>query len=180
MTKFLAAILLATTATASAQGVWPTSPPPHLMQPTSPPTGKFTPWPPQSVTAPPQAEAKQEPLVQHPVYRPETPQQGTRVIRYSSPILPPVEFDKPYAGKLMIRRVDSKEEVQRVCQLSRPTVGCAVKPVVDMCIIVIADDAAIAARGWTYEIVLRHEIGHCNGWPGDHPGARSSETARTN
>src|SRR5262245_11776782 len=24
------------------------------------------------------------------------------------------------------------------------------------------------ARGWTTELLLRHEIGHCNGWPSDH------------
>jgi hypothetical protein len=27
-------------------------------------------------------------------------------------------------------------------------------------------------HGWTYEVIHRHEIGHCNGWPGSHAGAR--------
>jgi hypothetical protein len=29
------------------------------------------------------------------------------------------------------------------------------------------------ARGWTTALLLRHETGHCNGWPSDHPGQRS-------
>jgi hypothetical protein len=40
------------------------------------------------------------------------------------------------------------------------------------CHILRADDETIRKHGWTPEIVLRHEIGHCNGWRGHHPGAR--------
>ena len=28
-------------------------------------------------------------------------------------------------------------------------------------------DDELAQRGWDYNIVLRHEIGHCNGWHHD-------------
>jgi hypothetical protein len=33
-------------------------------------------------------------------------------------------------------------------------------------------DELIKAAEWTAEIVRRHEIGHCNGFPSDHRGAR--------
>jgi hypothetical protein len=29
----------------------------------------------------------------------------------------------------------------------------------------------IAKAGWTVNTILRHEIGHCNGWTGHHLGA---------
>jgi hypothetical protein len=32
---------------------------------------------------------------------------------------------------------------------------------------------------WDNEGILRHEIGHCNGWPQDHRGERSTETPKT-
>jgi hypothetical protein len=36
----------------------------------------------------------------------------------------------------------------------------------------LAIETQLAFDGLSYEIVLRHEVGHCNGWPGDHPGMR--------
>src|SRR5215510_2543726 len=34
------------------------------------------------------------------------------------------------------------------------------------------------ARGWTTALLLRHETGHCNGWPSDHPGQRPYDEKR--
>jgi len=42
----------------------------------------------------------------------------------------------------------------------------------DYCKIVRRDEATINAKGYTLETVMRHEVGHCNGWPEDHAGAR--------
>jgi hypothetical protein len=39
------------------------------------------------------------------------------------------------------------------------------------CKIVLAADSVIIAAGHPPELVKRHEIAHCNGWPADHPGA---------
>jgi hypothetical protein len=36
----------------------------------------------------------------------------------------------------------------------------------------MASDEVIEAAGYTSEVVLRHETGHCNGWPKDHAGSR--------
>jgi hypothetical protein len=39
--------------------------------------------------------------------------------------------------------------------------------------IIILDDASLARFGWNSDIIIRHELGHCNGWPADHPGAET-------
>jgi hypothetical protein len=40
------------------------------------------------------------------------------------------------------------------------------------CKIIIAADAIIRMNGFDPDLVYRHEIGHCHGWPADHKGAR--------
>jgi hypothetical protein len=32
------------------------------------------------------------------------------------------------------------------------------------CTVYIANDITLQAAAWSYEFILRHEIGHCNGW----------------
>ena len=88
-------------------------------------------------------------------------------------VIPPVEFDHPYTGKLTIERSSSQEYIRSKCG---PTtfpyhLGCA-WAMVGRCHILMADDATIREHNWTPEIVLRHERGHCNFWPAHHPGAR--------
>jgi hypothetical protein len=43
------------------------------------------------------------------------------------------------------------------------------------CHILIAPLKELQKSGYTLDTIRRHEIGHCNGWPGDHPGAPPSE-----
>src|SRR5262245_10713988 len=90
----------------------------------------------------------------------------------NSAALPPVEYDQPCKGRLGVITV-GPEFMNRICpRTSFPvTLGCAFVGK-DECWIVLAEDATIESYGWTTEIVKRHEIGHCNGWPGDHRGAR--------
>lgn len=85
--------------------------------------------------------------------------------------LPPVEFDKPYTGKLTIEVVSLAQLVATCSSASWASLGCAF-PGKDKCHIKLLDEAAIRAAGWTVELMLRHERAHCNGWPGDHPGKR--------
>jgi hypothetical protein len=89
-------------------------------------------------------------------------------------ILPPVEFDHPYAGKLTVETVATREELSEICgkAFTQWTLGCAFRHGNNGCRIVLADESIIKARGWTVALIMRHEIGHCNGWPGDHPGER--------
>ena len=92
------------------------------------------------------------------------------------PILPPIEFDGPYKGELIVTVVSHEELVRRCPGLWAGVLACAktygerIRPI--RCEIFIEDEKAITARGYTRELMLRHEIGHCNGWPGDHPGQR--------
>jgi hypothetical protein len=37
------------------------------------------------------------------------------------------------------------------------------------CYVYIAPEFWLAHNGVTVEQVRRHELAHCNGWPGDHP-----------
>ena len=40
------------------------------------------------------------------------------------------------------------------------------------CHIILPSRETAARRGWDQDIIRRHEIGHCDGWPEDHPDAR--------
>jgi hypothetical protein len=54
-------------------------------------------------------------------------------------------------------------------------VACSQK-LVGGCLIVVLEDKDLIAAGFNPEHVLRHEIGHCNGWGGDHAGHRDPRT----
>jgi hypothetical protein len=93
-------------------------------------------------------------------------------------ILPPVEYDHPYPGKLTIYRVKTQDEVRFFCMPFRsgPAYACNLRWEDIACTIYIAADEVLAEVGLTYEITLRHEIGHCNGWKTpDHADARYIE-----
>jgi hypothetical protein len=101
-------------------------------------------------------------------------------------VIPPVEYDHPYTGKLTIFRSSSQAEIKAKCPPSSFPyhLGCGGPKAGGECHILMADDETIRKHGWTPEIVLRHEIGHCNGWPANHKGARrpmptASSRART-
>ena len=76
-------------------------------------------------------------------------------------VIPPVEFDHPYPGKLVVERSSSQEYIRSKCG---PTtfpyhLGCAFLRI-DGRLILMADDATITRAGWTTSIVLRHEEAH--------------------
>jgi hypothetical protein len=85
-------------------------------------------------------------------------------------LMPPVEYDHPYAGALAITRFHTMADVRMVCP-NTPGIACALVGA-DHCLVYILDDWVLRAAGYSYEQALRHEIGHCNGWSGDHPSGR--------
>jgi hypothetical protein len=91
-----------------------------------------------------------------------------------STYLPPKRFDHEYRGApLMIIRLDTSEQIRRVCIADwKPghDVACAIPGWHGGCMIAILEDDVLIARGFSPEHVMRHEIGHCNGWSG-HAGA---------
>jgi hypothetical protein len=88
--------------------------------------------------------------------------------------LPPPEYDKPFTGKLTIRRLETEEEVFRTCKTSR--VACAWR-VADgsACHLLIVNDKVIRSNHGSWAFTLRHELGHCNGWTQEHERKRKVE-----
>jgi hypothetical protein len=99
--------------------------------------------------------------------------------------LPPPQYDKPYAGELIIWRVNLPKTLREICHtLNFPKLGgvdmafaCAKAPVSQtppypFCHIFIVSDEILYRWRIKLSVLLRHEIGHCNGWPGDHPNSR--------
>jgi hypothetical protein len=89
-------------------------------------------------------------------------------------VLPPLEFDHPYDGTLIVERADALTMPTLCPKTSYPiTLGCSRHdPILKKCVITIATNDILGKTDWSFSIVRRHEIGHCNGWPADHKGAR--------
>ena len=91
-------------------------------------------------------------------------------------VLPPERFDGPYAGKLTVIGNLDAFAMGRLCPRvpGQPvTLGCSYRGAVENeCLVLIAEDSIIVAAGWSFEIVFRHEHGHCVGGWSDHAGAR--------
>lgn len=75
---------------------------------------------------------------------------------------PPLRFDHPYAGEVVIRRV-SIQEVRSSC-FGGDAWACAI-PGIGACSVYIYD--RLGKKRTTR--IIRHETGHCNGWPWNHP-----------
>jgi hypothetical protein len=91
-----------------------------------------------------------------------------------SMILPPVEYDHYYEGDLTIKIVDSLDELYALCAVKTNAMLACALPAGKSCIILMVKNEIMRKRGWTTGILLRHEIGHCNGWAPDnqHVGMR--------
>jgi hypothetical protein len=101
------------------------------------------------------------------------------VARQDFPILPPPEYDHPFAGKLVIIRALGAGDTIWMCP--KPALGMTMT----LCTLPLGPSACVIFQmpeveketiklGWTLNILMRHEIAHCNGWPADHPGLRRS------
>jgi hypothetical protein len=89
--------------------------------------------------------------------------------------LPPVEFDRPSTVPVLVIDIDSEAELRERCgwtdrETSSIMVGCAMR-FKESCRIYLGPPQT-EHTGVTRNIVLRHETGHCSGWPADHPGMR--------
>jgi hypothetical protein len=86
-------------------------------------------------------------------------------------ILPPEEFDKPFDGHLEIKIVPSVEIVRAGCPGSQAPLACTQRFALNYCVIIWLPDDQVE-RYMPVEVLMRHEMGHCNGWLGSHAGAR--------
>lgn len=88
---------------------------------------------------------------------------------------PPARFDHAYAGKLTVRYLPQKQVVTACEKLfsaykvaaksSFNQRGCSAITSKTSCIVIVVDKTYALA---TPNAVLRHEIGHCNGWSANH------------
>jgi hypothetical protein len=106
---------------------------------------------------------------------------GFIVNRAGALMLPPPEYDKPFTGEIVLIRAN-RERMEIACpkSLYPLTIGCATRypPAWSrdgkdyLCVVIILNDELLKeVSPWSYEVIWRHEIGHCNGWKG-HAGAR--------
>jgi len=95
------------------------------------------------------------------------------------PILPPPEYDRPYDGDLTIRVVPTFEALRVACNVYNPAMLACARHNAKSCIVYLVEDELMRERGWNTGLLLRHEIGHCNGWPSDHPDERKLPTPLT-
>jgi hypothetical protein len=87
-------------------------------------------------------------------------------------VLPPAQYDRPYDGDLTLTIVGTFVELKDNCNINDPLmVACAIQRQ-KSCHIYMMPDFILRTRGTNSGIMLRHEIGHCNGWAAHHPGVR--------
>ena len=94
--------------------------------------------------------------------------------------LPPAEYDHPFDGEVVVFDELDEKALQRECGRAinlRPgatAIACApMGGPGKKCVVHIGEQRLLALQASSFENILRHEIGHCNGWPGDHRGART-------
>jgi hypothetical protein len=97
-------------------------------------------------------------------------------------MLPPSEYDHPFEGRLLIIDGGDPGMMRLMCERTKAPpemyfLGCAsLSPAIRKlygdadCVIIHASEELHARYQWTVNLTVRHEIAHCNGWPGDHPG----------
>jgi hypothetical protein len=93
-------------------------------------------------------------------------------------MLPPLEYDHPYDGELKFITDLDQDTIKRMCG-PKTSVACILGGgklsyayAAKECWIALARQEEIDRLGLNREMVIRHEIGHCNGWPLDHPTPR--------
>jgi hypothetical protein len=82
-----------------------------------------------------------------------------------NPVLPPVEFDYPFYGRVIVTRMEKPEEIRAICPNAdkRILLGCArIYP--GLCLVYMLPDDQLMMYDLEPDDVYRHEIGHCNGW----------------
>ena len=94
---------------------------------------------------------------------------------------PPDMFDHPYSGDLYVIDNLSPTDLFAKCQGRDYVInGCAYAHD-GWCLVYILRETDLFVYGsTTINLVMRHEIGHCNGWNNEHTGARSFITEKSN
>jgi hypothetical protein len=86
--------------------------------------------------------------------------------------LPPPEYDRPYTGKLTILKQDDYLLIKHVCNDTPNPIACSFRTYDTVSGETLSCLILLGPKVHDDERALRHEMGHCNSWPGTHPGAR--------
>jgi hypothetical protein len=86
--------------------------------------------------------------------------------------LPPPEFDREYTGQLVVTKWNDYSLIRIICKDTPNAVACSYRTYDSVSGKPISCLVMLGPGTWSDERVLQHELGHCNGWPGDHRGAR--------
>ena len=90
--------------------------------------------------------------------------------------LPPAQYDVAYRGDAIIWFAAEKQDVRELCsKITDPHwsgLACALGTKDRLrCIIYRVKNDVLRAAGYHPNLVMRHEVGHCNGWI-DHESGR--------
>jgi hypothetical protein len=87
-------------------------------------------------------------------------------------VLPPVEFDHQYVGKLTVLKEDHYAFIRHVCRDTPNAVACSYRTYDSVSGETLSCLIMLGPGTWEDERVMQHELGHCNGWSNNHEGAR--------
>lgn len=83
---------------------------------------------------------------------------------------PPKRFDHAYTGRMSVQYLNSMAELEAACGTNAWACSEGTRKRCRMWLPRVGTRVfgkTIDRKGLYY--MRRHEIGHCNGWPGDHP-----------
>jgi hypothetical protein len=89
--------------------------------------------------------------------------------------LPPPEFDHPYSGKLTVLKEDNYVFIRHVCNDVPNAIACSFRTYDSVSGETLSCLIMLGPETWEDARVMKHEIGHCNGWGNDHKGGRYVE-----
>jgi hypothetical protein len=114
--------------------------------------------------ASPASAQKGDKLIINPVYRPGLDRMSPPPVEPPrDPRLPPLKYDLEFAGEMVVRR-GHMDEVMAKCLRDKPILGCAFRQFNgQMCTVWTVYDYVLKRYMQDFEIVFRHEQGHCNG-----------------
>ena len=87
-------------------------------------------------------------------------------------MLPPVEYDHEYAGKLTVLKEDNYVFIRHVCRDTPNAIACSYRTYDSVSGETLSCVVMLGPGTWSDERVMQHELGHCNGWSNNHEGAR--------
>jgi len=86
--------------------------------------------------------------------------------------LPPAEFDHPYTGQVIVTKWSTFGLLRTVCKDQPTAIACTLRTYNSATGAPLTCLVMIGPGYHDNERVLKHEMGHCNGWSEKHEGGR--------